>query len=340
MKKQTLKWISILAIPFMMLSCSEKKEAAVVDQKEEAVSIKVQEVKQEIVAQNYDYSAVIRPEAINNIAPATPGRIKQIFVEVGDFVNEGQLLVQMDATQLVQSETQLNNLRDNFKRIDELYKVGGASKSSWDDLKTQLDVAEAMFNNLKENTQLLSPISGVVTARNYDSGDLCAGNAILQIQQIKPVKLLVNISESQYKEIHRGMDASVAVNIFEGQTFEGKVSLIYPTLNASTHTFPVEIRIPNSNAQLRPGMYAQVMMNMGDKDCVLVPDQAIVKQPGSGDRYVFALQDNGTVSYVKVLLDRRVGDHYVVLSGIKAGDKVAVTSLTRLKDQTEVKVVD
>lgn len=104
----------------------------------------------------------------NNIAPSSPVRIDKIFVEVGDHVSKGQKLVQMDAANLKQTKLQLDNQEVEFNRIDELYKVGGASKSEWDAAKMAYDVKKTAYQNLLENTSLLSPISGVVTARNYE----------------------------------------------------------------------------------------------------------------------------------------------------------------------------
>ena len=105
--------------------------------------------------------------------------------------------------------------------------------------------------NLKDNTQLLSPISGIITARNYDNGDIYAGNPIIQVQQIKPVKLLINVSEMQYTKIKKGMDVKVVVDVYDKDEFTGKVSLIYPTIDPRTHTFAVEISISNTNEKIR-----------------------------------------------------------------------------------------
>jgi RND family efflux transporter MFP subunit len=246
----------------------------------------------------------------------------------------------MDATQLRQVKSQLDNLQENFNRLDELYKVGGVSKADWDNLKTQLDVTQNTYNNLAENTQLHCPINGVVTMRNYDSGDIYAGNPILQIQQIKPVKLLINVSESQYNDIKKGMEAKIKIDILGDEELSGRVSLIYPTLDARTHTFPVEISIPNTAVKVRPGMYARAIFNLGNRNNVVVPDNAVVKQPGSGDRYVFVLQEDNTVRYEKVILGRRLDANYEVLSGLKDGDKVAITSLAKLKNEIFVKTVE
>ena len=338
MKKITL--LILLAVLFT--ACNKKKtDEQNVEQVVQTVTIKVAQVHEQPVAQIYEYSAVVRAEAINNIASQMPGsRIDKIFVEVGDEVTMGQKLVQMDATQLRQAKTQLDNLKENFNRLDELYKIGGVSKADWDNLKTQLDVAQNAYNNLAENTQLYSPINGVVTMRNYDSGDIFSGNPILQIQQIKPVKLIINVSESQYNDIKKGMEAEIKIDILSNETLKGRVNLIYPTLDARTHTFPVEITIPNANAKVRPGMYARAIFNLGNRNNVVVPDNAIVKQPGSSDRYVYIVHDDQTVTYEKVELGRRLDATYEILSGLKDGDKVAVTSLTKLKNGMEVEIVE
>jgi RND family efflux transporter MFP subunit len=344
MKKTTL-WVVIpIAMAVMCTACNKKKTDAIEQAaKNETLTIKVAQVHQQAVAQIYEYTAVVRAEAVNNIAPTIPGRIDKIFVEVGDFVTVGQKLAQMDATQLRQAKTQLDNLKENFNRLDELYKVGGVSKADWDALKTQLDVAQNAYNTLAENTQLTSPINGVVTSRNYDSGDVYPGNPlspILQIQQIKPVKLTINVSESQYNDIKKGMEAQIKIDILGNEDLKGRVSLIYPTLDARTHTFPVEITIPNVNAKVRPGMYARAIFNLGNRNNVVAPDNAIVKQPGSGDRYVYLVHEDNTVSYEKVELGRRLDATYELISGLKDGDKVAVTSLTKLKNGTSVKIVE
>ncbi|MCL2291112.1 MAG: efflux RND transporter periplasmic adaptor subunit [Bacteroidetes bacterium] len=343
MKRNTLWVIIPILMAAMSVACSQKKSEDINSHQtaqNDTVRVRVAEVHEQMVAQIFEYTAVIRPEAVNNIAPTVPGRIDRIFVEIGDFVTVGQKLVQMDATQLRQAKTQLDNLKASFKRLDELYKVGGVSKSDWDAMKTQLDVAQNTYDNLSENTQLVSPLNGVVTMRNYDSGDLFTGNPILQIQQIRPVKLVINVSESQYNDIKKGMEAKIQIDILGKEEYIGRVSLIHPTLDARTHTFPVEITIPNANAKVRPGMYARAVFNLGSRNNVVVPDNAIVKQPGSGDRYVYLLNDDNTVSYVQVMLGRRLDANYEVLSGLKDGDKVAVTSLTRLKDGINVQVVE
>ena len=326
----------LLAITmFVFAGCKKKEVVTVGDQK---FTIRTQEVHTQEVEQTYEYTAIVEANAVNNIAPLTGGRIDKIYVEVGDRVSKGKVLVQMNENSLKQSKSQLDNLKASFKRIDELYKVGGCSKSDWDAMKTQLDVAQTTYDNLMENTQLVSPISGVITQRNYDSGDLFGGLPVVQVQQITPVKMNINLSENLFKKVKVGTPVSVKVDAYGDEEFHGKVSLIYPTMDGATHTFPVEVQLSNNDSRVRPGMYARVTINFGTEKHVVVPDEAIFRQQGSGNRYVYVYKD-GKVSFNRVEIGRHLDNAYELLTGnVQDGDMVATTGLARLKDGLEVNV--
>jgi RND family efflux transporter MFP subunit len=220
----------------------------------------------------------------------------------------------------------------------ELYQVGGISKQQLDQAKTQLDVMQTAIGNISENTILRSPISGVVTARNYDAGDVAAGLPILTVQDINPVKVKINVSESYYNKVTKGQNAKVQMDAIGEDIFEGKVSLLYPTLDQVSHTFPVEITVNNPDNKIRPGMFARVEMNFGVNDRPLLPDRAVLKQVGSNDRYVFVEKD-GKAIYTLVNLGIRLDDKYEIISGLNAGDKVIVEGNNGLIDGNEVEIV-
>lgn len=320
-------------------ACSGGAEKATTEKKvDEKPKVKLASVSARPVAQIQEYTATVEAEVKNNIAPASPVRIDRIFVEVGDRVAKGQKLVSMDAANLKQIKFQLDNQRIEFQRVDELYKVGGASKSEWDAAKMNLDIRETSYKNLLENTALLSPINGVVTARNYDNGDMYGGGEpVLVVEQITPVKLLINVSEGYFTKVQKGAPVSVKVDVYGDEEFEGKVSLIYPTIDASTRTFPVEIQLVNRDQRVRPGMFARVTLNFGTQDHVVVPDLAIVKRAGSGDRYVYVYKD-GKVSYNKVELGRRMDTEYELISGVENNSQVVIAGQGKLADGVEVEV--
>ncbi len=332
------KYIQLVSFMFILLmsACTESKDKKGVDVISEKPRVKLATVTARQVDQILEYTATVEAEVKNNIAPASPVRIDHIYVEVGDKVSKGQKLVQMDAASLKQLKLQLDNQEIEFKRLDELYKVGGVSKSEWDASKMSLDVKKTSYRNLLENTSLLSPISGIITTRNYDNGDMYNGNTpVLVVEQIVPVKLLINISENYFSKIKKGSPVKVKFDVFEGEVFNGKISLIYPTINAATRTFPVELVLDNKDMKVRPGMFARVEVNFGSENHVVVPDLAVVKQAGSGDRYVF-VYEKGKVRYQKVELGSRMGSEYELISGVDNNSQVVVAGHARLVNGTEV----
>ncbi|MDR1718847.1 MAG: efflux RND transporter periplasmic adaptor subunit [Dysgonamonadaceae bacterium] len=285
------------------------------------------------------YTATVQADVINQITPATPGRIEKIFVEVGDRVQKGQLLVQMDASNLLQQTKQLENLERDYQRYNELLAVGGIAQQQVDQIKTQIDVLRTAINNINDNTQLRSPIYGVVTARNYDNGDVYAAQPIITVQQLNPVKARINVSESYFAKVKLGMSVDLNLDVYENEQFTGKVTLIYPTIDATTHTFGVEITIDNRDLKVRPGMYARVMVNFGTGESIVIPDRAVQKQAGANDKYVFTVVD-GIARYNKVELGQRIGENYEIRAGINDGDVIVTDGQTRLIDGTEVEVLN
>ncbi|MEG2513906.1 MAG: efflux RND transporter periplasmic adaptor subunit [Bacteroidaceae bacterium] len=329
----------MLTVVALLSSCGGgNKKTVAAATVESKPKVKLASVKTQQVDQIADFTATVEANMTNNIAPSVSVRIEKIFVEVGDQVHKGQKLVQMDDVNLKQAKSQLDNLKIEFSRVDELYKVGGASRSEWDAKKTALDVAKTSYKNLVDNTSLTSPINGIVTARNYDDGDLFStGNPVLTVEQISPVKLKINISESYFSQIKKGMNGEVKLDVYKDEIFNAKVSLIYPTIDAASRTFPVELTIANGNQRVRPGMFARVIMSFGVADHVVVPDQAIVKQIGSGDRFVYVYKD-GKVAYNKVELGRRMGAEYELISGVENNSQVVVAGQSRLNNGAEVEV--
>ena len=334
--------LAAVLVAAMLGACSggEEKKAETAEVVVEKPTVKIATVTSRDVEQIGEYTAVVEAEAKNNIAPTSAGRISTIYVEVGDRVRKGQKLVQMNTDALEQLKLQLDNEEKDFSRVEELYKIGGASRAEFDAAHTSLKVRRTLYKNLLENTQLVSPLNGIVTARNFDNGDLYTSTQtpVLVVEQIAPVKLMVNVSEPNFPKVTKGMAVKVKLDVYEGEEFEGKVSLVYPTIDAATHTFPVEITLANANQRVRPGMFARVTMNFGSKDHVVVPDMAIVKRAGSGDRYVY-VYNNGKVSYNKVELGRRMGTEYELISGVDNNSQVVIAGQNRLADGVEVEVI-
>ena len=302
-------------------------------------TVSVVEVAARMVAQTATYTSTVQPYVKNNIAPQMAGRITKINAEIGDFVKKGQVLAEIDKVQLQQAQLQLHNQEVELERLRALYNAGGLSKSDLDAIELSYNVTKTQVENLLENTVLCSPIDGVVTARNYDVGDMYAMSMpIYTVEQIKPVKLLVAISESEYNKVKKGDSVEIRADALPESVFNGKIEKIYPTIDPSTRTFTAEVIVANNYNSLRPGMFARVTVNFGSSRNVVIPDVAVVKQQGSGERFVYILNEDGTVNYQKVVLGRRMGAEYEVLEGVLDGAKVVVGGQIRLKDGIKVTV--
>lgn len=339
MKMYNILKFTPFVVAIFLISCGGSGQSASESETSQKTKVRVEEVSLVPVDQISTFTATVEADKVNNIAPAMGGRIRQIYVDVGSYVKKGQVLVAMDAATFSQQETQVATLRRDYERYRELYEVGGISKQQLDQAKTQLDVAETAMENLSENTRLISPLSGVVTARNYDPGDVAMQLPILTIESMNPVKVTLNVSERYYSQVSIGMPVEVQADALGDEVFEGKISLIYPTIDPMSHTFTVEVTVPNSNQKLRPGMFSRVKMNFGSNDRPLLSDRAVLKQVGSNDRYVF-VEENGKAVYTLVQLGVRIDDKYEILSGLNAGDKVIIHGNTNLIDGSEVEVVD
>lgn len=338
--KSLIRTLSVLMLSGVIFSCKSGEDKAAVAAVEAEVipQVRTQQVFERDVEQIETFTATVEAEVINKIAPQMPLRIKQVLVEVGDNVKKGQVLATLDATNLEQAKLKMINDSIEFARIDQLYQVGGISKSNWDAMKLASSVSKSNYDNLLENTVLRTPVSGIVTERNYDAGDMYGGLPVYVVEQITPVKLKVNVSEALFTQIRKGMEVDVKLDVFGDEAFKGKVSLVYPTIDAATRTFPVEITIPNGNQRVRPGMFARVTFSYGTASHVVVPDQAVVKQSGSGDRYVY-VYDNGTIEFKKVELGRRLGTEYELVSGVSSGDNVVTEGHSRVVNGGKAEVV-
>lgn len=340
--KTIFKTIIVASAALVAAGCGNKPgnqtaQTQVVE--EVAPSVAVVQVSSREVPQTATYTSTVQPYVKNNIAPQMAGRITKINAEIGDFVKKGQVLAEIDKAQLQQAQLQLHNQEVELERLRALYNAGGLSKSDLEAIELSYNVIKTQVENLLENTVLCSPIDGVVTARNYDVGDMYAMSMpIYTVEQIKPVKLLVAISESEYNKVKKGDSVEIKADALPTVTFNGKINKIYPTIDPATRTFTAEVVVANNYNSLRPGMFARVTVDFGSSNNVVIPDVAVVKQQGSGERFVYILNEDGTVNYQKVLLGRRMGAEYEVLEGIQDGAKVVTGGQIRLKDGIKVTV--
>ncbi len=334
------KVILAIAAAVVLAGCGGKMKKAevVVDSLSMVVPVKISVAQSEEIEHSAVFTSNIEAFVQNNIAPSMPLRIDRIFVDVGSKVSRGQLLATMDGTQYNQVAVQLSNAQADYDRMKKVYDAGGISKQMMDQTEAALKVQKTQANNLLVNTQLRSPISGVVTARNFDAGDMYNGaTPILTVMQIDRLKVAFSISEQYFPMVRQGMDASIAVDMYPDTVFVGKVTLIAPAIDPSTRTFGIEVTVPNKGGELRPGMFSRATLVFGMKQGIMVEDVAIQRQLGTNDKYVFVALD-GKAQRREVITGAQIGSRVEILSGVKEGDSVITAGISRLMQGTPIKV--
>ena len=310
-------------------------------------NIKTIRVEKQKIARTIEYSSNIIAFEEVHLASSSPGKIDKIFVEIGDRVEKGAVLVQMDRTQLHQAMVNLKNTETDFMRLDTLNKTGSISRQQYDQMKARYEIAKSNVDFLQENTTLRAPFNGVISGKYYEDSELYSGMpntpagkaAILSIVQIDPLKVVVHISENYFPYVNTGMDAEVTSDLYPEKAIIGKVLRVFPTIDPSTRSFTCEIKIDNRNELLRPGMFCRVSLNLGEEMALVVPAVAVLKMQGSNERYVF-LEDNGIARYVSVTIGKRFDDKLEVISDeIGEGSNLIISGQARLVDGDRVKVM-
>lgn len=335
-----LNTLLIASAAVVMMSCGQQNPN-IQQEITEKPKVTVTTVNAAYVPQLSVYPTTVEADIVNNIAPQSASRISKIYVEIGDKVQAGKILALMDEVNLEKAKLQLINDSIEFGRIKQLHEIGATSQSDYEAITLKYDVSKKTYNNLLENTILKSPVTGIVTARNYDEGDMYAmTQPLFVIQKIDPVKMLINIPESKFSQIKKGMEVEITTDAYGDNVFKGVVDLIHPTINPMTHTFAAEVKYENKDLTLRPGMFARVTVNYGDNYRVVMPDRAVMKQVGSGEQYVYVLNSDGTVTYTIVELGRRMGDRYEIIKGVDDNATVVLTGQTKLKNGISVDVMN
>ena len=342
-----------LSIAMMLSSCAPKGEQQNPDANDSTtVTTKVEKIKTmplqpQTIAKDIEYTSTLKAYEEVHLVPSTPGRIDKIYVEVGTRFSKGDLLVQMDQTQLQQAMLQLKNLETDYKRLDTLQKVGSITRQQFDQISTQYEVARTNVEFLKENTKLVAPFNGIVSGKYFENGEMysavpntAAGKAaILSIVQISPLKAMVDIPETYFPLVSAGMKADVTCDIYPGMKYTGELIRKYPTINPLSHSFTVEFKVSNPGEKLRPGMFCRVNLELGEVKALVVPSMAVLKMQGSNERYLF-IEKEGLAKRVSVSTGKRYDDLIEVISPeLKEGDHLVVTGQARLIEGVPVEVV-
>ena len=334
MKKTILYTLAALTL----IGCS--KETKVTEEKERVEQVCTTVLQPREIEREISVSANLQGYLTQNVAPSVTGKIEHIYCEVGDKKYAGSDLVRMDETQYKTTKISLANLEIEKNRIEQLLKTGSATQQQYDQIIAQYNSTKEQLDFLQKNTYVKAPFTGVISAKTYEDGELYSGQPIVVLTQIDKLKALVAIPERYFPVFKEGMELTLTSEIYPDQIFPATVEVVYPTVDASSHTFQVKIVVPNKEQLLRPGMYVTTTIGLGKANTIVAPYQAVEKLVGANDRYVF-ISDNGVARRVTVELGQRFDqDIEIIAPEIVPGVEMVTTGQHKLVDGVKINVVE
>lgn len=329
----------ILATALLVLvGCGNKKTVTTEETTERIEIVELTTLHTREIQREISLSSNLMGYETVNVAPSITGKIEHIYVEVGDRVQKGADLVRMDQQQYKTTKLSIANLETEMMRMEGLIQTGSVSQQQYDQTKLSLDQTKENLDFLQKNTYVKANFSGVISAKNYEDGELYSGSPIVVLTQVDKLKTLVAIPESYIPLVKQGMRLDLRSEVYPDKVFPATIEVVYPTVDASTHTFQVKVVVPNKNGLLRPGMYITTTIGLGKEKVITAPYSTVLKLVGANDRYVF-INDNGYAKRVTVEMGQRFGDDVEISAPeITDGVELVTKGEARLVDGVKIRV--
>jgi len=283
-----------------------------------------------------------------------PGTVDKIHFESGQSVQEGDILVELDTrqerAQLANMEAQRDLAHVQYGRSEQLVKAGVISKSEFDNAAAQQKATEAQVGDIKAaiaRKTIHAPFSGILGIRQISLGQyLAAGQAIVSLQALNPIYVNFGVPQQDTPKMKIGRALHVTNADVPGMALSGKITALDSVINEQTRNIQIQATVQNPGGKLRPGMYVQVELPLGDaRDVIPLPASAINYAPYGDSVYVVTdMKDAKTgksyrgVRQQIVKIEGSRGDQVAVTSGLNAGDEVVSAGVFRLRNAAPVEI--
>jgi membrane fusion protein, multidrug efflux system len=325
---------------------SEQVHTAAAEESKPAIAVEAAEVEVGEVVDAMTVTGNLRSDESANISTEIDGRVQGVHFTEGQTVEQGALLFTLDdavyRAELATAEANLQLSERNNERAIELLARNAGTVRARDEAQAQLAIDRAEVDLARarlDKTRIAAPFAGVVGLREVSVGNYVSpGQDLVNLEDIDPIKVDFPVPERALSAVEVGQPIEVTVDAWPGRTFEGEVYAIDPQINAQGRSIAIRATIDNQERLLRPGLFAAVRLITARRpEALLVPEQAIFAHLGKP--HVYKVVD-GTARLTEVQLGgRRVGQAEIT-SGLAAGDVVVTAGQMKLRDGTEVRVVD
>ncbi len=337
-----VKFLFVVVLIISFIGCGQKKtEEKIFEEK----SVSIQEVQKKVIKNNLIFTGTVYPWEEAALAALMSSRVRKIYVKEGDYVKQGQLLVQMDDQQLTQIEIQFNDAKRDFERAEKLKAEGAISEQQYEKFKLAYETLKTNYEKILENTQLRAPFSGIITAKYLNDGELFlmaptggrAVPAILHLMNVSDLKIKVSVNEFDSYKIKIGQRAKVISDFLPDEELVGNVVRISPVVDPISKTVDVELRIQNRGNKIKANSFVRVEIDLGETKELVVPTSAILTDPVTGKNFVFRYE-NGVAKKRFVVKGKQVNDETVIKGGLNEKDQIIIEGQSNLIDGDKVKI--
>ena len=325
-------------------------------------NVRVEKARIAAISLNEEYAGTVKPLEEVDVASTIGGRVEEVYHDVGQSVNQGEVLftLKADAQQTTEAEAavsqaqlQYNYARDYYNRLKGVFDQGGISQQDMDKAETDCQSALVDLNSAQENLNLISnnspgtargnlvvtaPISGIISARNISAGEMTSAS-VIAFTIMKPGKMYVEIgvADQVIDKIANGQKLRVVIDALESTKIDGQVDRINPNVDAKTKLYNVRIILPQPQQKLSAGMIAKVLVPADQKARALqIPNQAIVVEQGKSVVYTAV---NGVVKKRIVRTGIETETMTEITGNLKNGDLVIIEGQHLLQEGEKVHVV-
>ena len=306
----------------------------------------VAEVKKENLNLSFSVNGAFEPVRELSFVSETQGRVVNVLVENGDYVQEGQLIAQLDDelinNELTLAEANYEKTLSELNRFEELAKGNAVTAQQLEDITIANKTAKANLTSAKKqlkNSQIKAPVPGTINKRYIEKGSyLMPGTPIVQIVNISQLKIIANVSETEVLQITKGQEVVVYADLFQGEKYTGKVKSVSVKAD-ETKNYAVEIELENNpDKQLKTGMNGTVIFNENQiKSALTIPRESIsgsLKEPK-----IYTVGNDSTVHLREIKIGKVVNNRVEILEGVSEGEKIVISGQINIHDGSVVTII-
>ena len=340
---------AVAACGLLLVACGQEgrdSDSAKEEEEKAAVPVEVSSPTRGDIYAVYSGTAPIEAFAEADVIAKVSGEVREILVEEGDEVREGQVLARLDGDrlrlELNESEANLRKLQRDYERNVELKEKGLISSGDFDKIRYDMEALEASYNRARlelDYTQIRAPLTGVISERYVRRGNTIAiGEPVFRVTSLDPLVAYLFVPEREYRNIAKDQVVAIDIDALQNQRVIAAVTRVSPVVDPNTGTFKITIEISDEERRIKPGMFGRISIVYDQHENVLqVPRSAILED--ADEISVFVVEENKAVRKI-VETGYSNSGMVEITAGLDDDDLIVTMGQIGLKDEALVSVIN